>query len=202
MRLAAYWVSGVGVRGGSSVRGDKGTVDVTTLARADRVRIPTDYAKVDTNKAVSHDFTGRDFMGPNPATWGFDEWLEQGITFEPGPEQPVENGFDATFTGVAAVTLDLDRMSLDAGRELTLRITGDGPTSLTLRGGSSSPMATRSQSSVTSPAATQWCCARPRPDAALGKRLSRRRRTGGRPTCRGLRGSRRSASAPRPRSAR
>ncbi len=132
---AAYWVSGVGVRGGSSVRGDKGTVDVTTLARADRVRIPTDYAKVDTNKAVSHDFTGRDFMGPNPATWGFDEWLEQGITFEPGPEQPVENGFDATFTGVAAVTLDLDRMSLDAGRELTLHITGDGPTSLTLRGG-------------------------------------------------------------------
>ena len=33
------------------------------------------------------------------------------------------------------MTLDLDRMSLDTGRELTLHITGDGPTSLTLRGG-------------------------------------------------------------------
>jgi hypothetical protein len=116
------------------VRGDKGTVDVTTRGRADRVRIPTDYAKVDTNKAVSHDFTGRDFMGPNPATWGFDEWVEQGITFEPGPAQPVENALEASLTRVAAFTLDLERMSLDAGRELTLHVTGDGPTAITLRG--------------------------------------------------------------------
>jgi pimeloyl-ACP methyl ester carboxylesterase len=131
---SAYWVSGVTVRGDGFARGDKGTVDVTSLARADRVRVATDYAIVDTNKAVSHDFTGRDFMGPNPATWGFDEWVEQGITLAPGPEQPVENGFAATFTRVAAVTLDLDRMSLDPRRELTLHIAGDGPTSLTLRG--------------------------------------------------------------------
>ena len=131
---SAYWVSDVAVRGDGFARGDKGTVDVTSLARADRVRIATDYATVDTNKAVSHDFTGRDFMGPNPATWGFDEWVEQGVTLEPGPEQPVENGFVASLTRVAAVTLDLDRMSIDAQRELTLHITGDGPTSLALRG--------------------------------------------------------------------
>jgi len=131
---SAYWVSGVEVRGGTFAHGDKGTVDVTSLARADRERVATDYATVDTNKAVSHDFAGRDFMGPNPATWGFDEWVEQGITLGPGPAQPVDNGFEASLTRVAALTLDLERMSLDPRRELGLTVTGDGPTSLTLRG--------------------------------------------------------------------
>ena len=92
---------------------------------------------------------GRDFMGPNPATWGFDEWVEQGITLEPGPEQPVENGFDATLTRLAAVTLDLDRMSLDARRELVLHVTGDGPTSLTLRGAWAGPMEVKVEDAAT-----------------------------------------------------
>ena len=141
---SAYWVSGVTVRGDTFARGDKGTVDVTSLARADRVRTATDYATVATNKEL-----GRDFIGPNPAAWGFDEWVEQGITLTPGPAQPVENGFDASLTRVAAVTLDLDRMSLDPRHELRLTVTGDGRTDLTLRGPWSSKVEVRVEDALT-----------------------------------------------------
>ncbi len=148
---SAYWVSGVEVRGDEFTRGVKGTVDVTTLARADRARVATDYATVDTNKAVSHDFTGRDFMGPNPATWGFDEWVEQGITLAPGPDQPVENGLEASLTRVAAVTVDLERMSIDPRRELVVRVTGDGCTDLTLHGAWSGPVEDTSTGKILEP---------------------------------------------------
>ena len=111
---AAYWVSGLTVRGDAFQRGDKGTVDATTLARADRVRVPHPYAIVSGNTQQP-----RDLVGPNPQVHGFDEWVEQGITFTPGPPQPVTNGFTATLTRVAAVTLDLARMGLDPDQEIT-----------------------------------------------------------------------------------
>ena len=63
-----------------------------------------------------------------------DEWVEQGIRFTPGSPQPVENGFVATLTRVAAVTLDVGRMGLDPARELRATITGDGRTELRLKG--------------------------------------------------------------------
>ena len=126
---SAYWVSGITVRGDSFARGDKGTVDITSLGRADRVRIPEPYAIVAGNKEG-----GRDFIGPNPQASGFDEWVEQGVRITPGPAQPVENGLEAVLTRVATVTVDLERMSLDAGRELTLDVAGDGHTEITLLG--------------------------------------------------------------------
>jgi hypothetical protein len=125
----AYWVSNVIVRGTDFVRGDKGTVDVTTRARPDRVRVAHPYAIVSGNAREP-----RDLMGPNPNASGFDEWDEQGIRIETGPPQSVENGFEATFTRVAAVTLDLARMGLAVDRELTATIVGDGPTELSLAG--------------------------------------------------------------------
>ncbi|HXY93039.1 MAG TPA: hypothetical protein VEP49_11220 [Acidimicrobiia bacterium] len=126
---AAYWVSGLTVRGHDFERGDKGTVDVTSLARADRGRVSRPYAIVGGNTRES-----RDLVGPNPHAFGFDEWVEQGVTITPGPPQPVENGFVATFTRVARVTLDLPRMSIDPRSELTATISGDGPTELALAG--------------------------------------------------------------------
>ena len=126
---AAYWVSQVTVRGDNFERGDKGTVDATTLARADRVRVPRPYAIVSGNTQQP-----RDLAGPNPQAHGFDEWVEQGITFTPGAPQPVENGFTAAFTRVATATFDLERMGLDPARQLTATVTGDGPTELRLVG--------------------------------------------------------------------
>jgi pimeloyl-ACP methyl ester carboxylesterase len=125
----AYWVSCVTVRGTDFARGDKGTVDVTTRARPDRVRVARPYAIVGGNTREA-----RDLIGPNPNASGFDEWVEQGIRFEPGPPQPIENGFDAAFTRVASVTLDVARMGLHVERELTATIVGDGPTELSLAG--------------------------------------------------------------------
>ena len=72
---SAYWVSGLTVRGDNFQRGDKGTVDATTLARADRVRVPHPYAIVSGNTQQP-----RDLVGPNPQVHGFDEWVEQGIS--------------------------------------------------------------------------------------------------------------------------
>jgi pimeloyl-ACP methyl ester carboxylesterase len=132
---SAYWVSELTVRGESFARGDKGTVDVTTLARADRVRVPHPYAVVGGNTREA-----RDLAGPNPHAFGFDEWVEQGNTVTPGPPQPVANGFVATFTRVAGVTLDLARMSLDPGHELSADIAGDGRTELRLVGDWSGPV--------------------------------------------------------------
>ena len=145
---SAYWVSGVTVRGDNFQRGDKGTVDATTLARADRVRVPRPYAIVSGNTQQP-----RDLVGPNPQVHGFDEWVEQGITFTPGAPQPVENGFTTTFTRVATVTFDLDRMGLDPARELTATVTGDGRTDLHLVGkwGSAVEVTTGSSSDVVTP---------------------------------------------------
>jgi len=145
---SAYWVSGLSVRGDRFERGDKGTIDATTLARADRVRIPHPYAIVSGNTEQP-----RDLVGPNPQSHGFDEWVEQGIRFTPGPPQPVTNGFTASLTRVAAVTLDLPRMGLDPARELTATVVGDGRTDLHLRGGWPGPVTvtTRSLSEVVTP---------------------------------------------------
>jgi pimeloyl-ACP methyl ester carboxylesterase len=126
---SAYWVSGITVRGGNFARGDKGTVDITNLGRADRVRVPEPYAIVAGNKEG-----GRDFIGPNPQASGFDEWVEQGVRHTAGPAQPTQNGIDAVLTRVATVTVDLERMSLDARKELTLEVEGDGRTEITLLG--------------------------------------------------------------------
>jgi pimeloyl-ACP methyl ester carboxylesterase len=125
----AYWVSGVTVRGTEFARGDKGTVDVTCLTRPDRVRVARPYAVVERNTEQS-----RDLVGANPHAHGFDEWVEQGVRLEPGPAQPVENGFDATLTRVATVTLDVGRMGIDVQRDVTAVVRGDGRTRLVLRG--------------------------------------------------------------------
>ena len=126
---SAYWVSALTVRGDNFERGDKGNVDATTLARADRVRCrirTRSSAATRNNPATSSDRTRR--------SHGFDEWVEQGIAFTAGPPQPVENGFTATLTRVATVTFDLGRMGLDPAQELTVSVTGDGHTDLHLGG--------------------------------------------------------------------
>jgi hypothetical protein len=56
------------------------------------------------------------------------------VRLEPGPSQPVENGFDATLTRVATVALDLDRMGIDVRRDVTAVVRGDGRTRLVLAG--------------------------------------------------------------------
>jgi pimeloyl-ACP methyl ester carboxylesterase len=125
----AYWVSDIVVRGEEFTRGDKGTVDVTCLTRADRARTAHPYAVVDGNTQRS-----RDLMGPNPQAHGFDEWVEQGVRLTPGPPQSVDNGFDATLTHVASVTLDVARMGIDVRRDVTAVVHGDGRSRVVLAG--------------------------------------------------------------------
>ena len=93
------------------------------------MRVAHPYAVVDGNTQQS-----RDLAGPNPQAHGFDEWVEQGVRVEPGPPQPVENGFDATLTRVARVTLDVARMGIDVRRDVTAVVRGDGRTRLVLVG--------------------------------------------------------------------
>ena len=120
----------------TSERGDKGTVDADDA----RARPIGCGCRIRTRSSAATPNRPRDLMGPNPQVHGFDEWVEQGITFTPGPPQPVTNGFTATLTRVAAVTLDLARMGLDPQQELTATVTGDGRTDLHLRGGWRGPV--------------------------------------------------------------
>ena len=125
----AYWMSDMVVRGEHFAPGDKGTVDIVSLARADRM--PATQAIVGMGENLS---SGRDVCGENDEVKTADVWTVLGQRWLPGNRQPVSNGLAATLTRVTSVTVDLPRMSLDVGRPLRLDLTSDGDSELRLAG--------------------------------------------------------------------
>lgn len=124
----AYWMSDMVVRGETFRPGDKGTVDVVNLARADRT--PKATAVADANQNVT---SGRDVCGPNERVATADVWTMTGQVLSPGAPELVDNAVSATLTRVVSVRLDLARMrGLDLRRPLRVDTTSDGVARLRL----------------------------------------------------------------------
>ena len=128
----AYWVSGLRLRPDSVPRSLTSPVtsriDAVSLGRPDRAFVATPVAEVGENFTA-----GRDYCGPS-ALRSNDAWEMNGVVLSAGDPQPVSNGATIDTVGFDAVTLDLVRMSLDAGAPVTVTVTTDGDTELTLRG--------------------------------------------------------------------
>jgi len=120
----AYWVSGLTVRDASTA-GAMGTIDVTSLARADRVRTATKSSGVGEN--VSH---GADLCGDNDAVKTNDVWRMQNTTVAAGAAQPTSNGLVMTLTRLTAATFDLSRAGVQVDEPVKVDVTGDGPSTL------------------------------------------------------------------------
>ena len=103
---SAYWVSGVEVRGETSARGDKGTVDMTSLGAGRPGRSPAAV-----RDRLGNTDGGRDFMGPNPRN-GFDEWVEQGCS-SPAPRSRSRTGSKPRSPASRRSPSTSQRMSLD-----------------------------------------------------------------------------------------
>jgi predicted esterase len=119
----AYWVSGLGVRGTHPA-----LIDVTSLARPVRTTRGQRVYEYGENVSSAADYCGRSSSRTN------DAWLMRGRRLVPGPNLPTINGMDMTLSEMARVTLDLDRMAIDAKRPITMSITGQGRTTIGLAG--------------------------------------------------------------------
>jgi pimeloyl-ACP methyl ester carboxylesterase len=125
---SAYWMSEMVVRGDSFEPGDKGTVDITSLAMPDRVPLLEPVVGSDSNVAM-----GRDVCGPNPELQTNDIWTTQGQAWEGFEEQPISNAMVAELNRVASVRVDLQRMGLDVQQTLGIDLLSDGEASLRLQ---------------------------------------------------------------------
>lgn len=121
----AFWVRGVTVRPGA----DKGTVDVTSLARGDRGHTASQLVDAGENLTA-----GADLCGPDPAVRTGDAWRELGLELTPASPLPTTNAVRATLTMVDGVTIDVARAGVRATLPVTLTITGDGITTVRLAG--------------------------------------------------------------------
>jgi pimeloyl-ACP methyl ester carboxylesterase len=131
---SAYWVSHLVARPGLTRVGDKATVDVTSLARADRAPLAQPFVGVAQNLTE-----GRDVCGPADVHTN-DAWLELGQRLVPGAPQATANAFEAELRGVASVQLDVARMALRATEPLKADVTTDGPARLLLDGRWTTPV--------------------------------------------------------------
>ena len=127
----AYWVSGVEIAQAAS----KGTVDATSLARADRSPAANKILTAGQNLT-----SGADLCGPNPAVQTGDAWRKQGIELTPGESQPTSNGAEVSLAAVTSAILDLSRMELTISAPLTLSVTADRTSELVLVGPWTSPV--------------------------------------------------------------
>ena len=122
----AYWMSDMVVRGENFKPGDKGTVDITNLARPDRTPDQTPVHELSQNITQ-----GRDVCGPNPDVQTYDTWTTLGNAWSKGDPVPTDNALDVVLTQVESVTVDLTRMSrIDRSRAVTLHVTTDGPSTI------------------------------------------------------------------------
>jgi pimeloyl-ACP methyl ester carboxylesterase len=112
----AYWVSEIAPA--PEVGSGKASVDVVTLARADRAPVSEPLADVGENLTA-----GADLCGPNPDVRTGDAWHLRGMALGPGPELPVENAATLDLAGVLAAAFDLTRMTLDSSTPLRLDVT-------------------------------------------------------------------------------
>lgn len=129
IRDSAYWVSGLKVRGTSFSRGDKGTVDITSLAFADRQPATKPVYGLYENLSA-----GRDVCGPNPEANTLDVWYEIGTKRVAGKSLPVSNALEGSLTRVESVTLDLLGMRLSPNNPIRIALSTDGDALLRLVG--------------------------------------------------------------------
>lgn len=119
---SAYWVSGLNSRSGGT-----GSVDATSMALPQR-------GVTSVIDAVQDNYTaGRDYCGPNPNYSTHEQWRLTGRTFGPIPTVK-SNSVVLTLSGLSGATFDTTRMSLNTGELMTLKVTGDGTSTLTLVG--------------------------------------------------------------------
>lgn len=121
----AYWVSDLQPLDPAAPGSAR--IDAVSLARSDRERVATTIERTGQNATA-----GADFCGSSDVRMG-SAWIERGRTLVP-VESPVSNGATVSLAGLAAATLDIERMSLDPSAPLTLEITADGPVELRLVG--------------------------------------------------------------------
>jgi hypothetical protein len=126
---SAYWVTDLEARTGDST--PKATVDVTSLARADRTNISTvQRPAFGQNIATPGDVCGT----PGSKVQTQDAWYYLENRVAPGPTQPTLNGLQLKLTNVAATTLDLARASVRTTEPVHLSVTGDGRAAVVLTG--------------------------------------------------------------------
>ena len=127
MNDSAYWMSELVVRGESFAAGDKGTVDITSLALPDREPQLRNIVAIGENLTA-----GRDVCGENPEVRTNDVWTVVGQAWEGFAEQPLSNGMVVKLTRVASVRLDLGRMGIDPARAIDIQASSDGESLLRL----------------------------------------------------------------------
>lgn len=124
---SAYWMSELVVRGESFAAGDKGTVDITSLALPGREPQLRSIAGLGENLTA-----GRDVCGENPEVRTNDVWTVVGQAWEGFAEQPLSNGMVVKLTRVASVRLDLARMGIDPAQAIDIQASSDGESLLRL----------------------------------------------------------------------
>lgn len=135
-----YWVSEL-----TAADGDDGSIDVTSLARADE--LPTDQVIIDglyENVDEGHTARMRGLFRLNPdefeAMWRLEDyqpdWVELNLdivhTVLSRPE--VSNGFDVTSGDLARYALDLERMLIDPTAPIDGEVTSDVEVTVVLLG--------------------------------------------------------------------
>jgi hypothetical protein len=119
----AYWVNGIVVRDDSQ----EGTVDVTSLAIADREWIATEIEEAgDGTTDLCGNVLPEEHQGVT--------WILHGRKLEPGDPQPTSNVLNATLTNVGTVAFDLERAGITAGEECTINVSTDSAVTITLNG--------------------------------------------------------------------
>ncbi|MBV9042428.1 MAG: hypothetical protein JOZ68_15605 [Acidimicrobiia bacterium] len=125
---SAYWVTDVEARVDST---PKATIDVSSLARADR----STSSSVQPPAFGQNIVTPGDVCGtPGSTVQTRDAWYKLENRVTPGPAQPTLNGLRVKLTNVATTTLDLTRASIETGSPVQLSVTGDGPATIVLTG--------------------------------------------------------------------
>lgn len=126
---AAYWVSGLIVRGSDFRVGDKGTVDITSLALPGREPVVQNISGVGENLSGA-----RDVCGDNPDVKTNDIWTVVGRAWEGYEDAPLSNAMRVRLARVASVQLNLARMALDPSQPLEIEAQSDGDSTLRLQG--------------------------------------------------------------------
>jgi len=130
---SAYWVSGILVSDDSM----PGTVNIMSNA------LPHSTETIERGETTRNNKDdGQDLCGPNPAFapgWSSahpegESWLERWLVRVPGTAQPTSNHLEADLTNIGAVTLDLNRAGIAAGKECTINVSTDSDVTVTLAG--------------------------------------------------------------------
>src|SRR5258708_14279841 len=139
VHTGAYWVSGLKprdpaarnptVNGLEADHSATSSIDVTSLARADRSVQGAPVTGQGENISA-----GADFCGPNSVLLTNAIWAMRGRALSAGPPQPTRNALTVTMTRLSDVVLDLSRMRISTAKPVTITVTGDGPGTLSLRG--------------------------------------------------------------------